>query len=322
MKCMDYFSTIVGQVKAIELLKRSLQHNSVSHAYLFLGPAGIGKMLTAEAFARAVIQAGDPDAGLYFKENMHPDLLVISRLENKTVIAKEQITREMEPWLGLKPYRASRRVVIIRDSHLMSQEAANALLKTLEEPPDYALIILVADDSNLLETIVSRCQLLRFFTLTDQEIERYLLDRGVDPVKAGNAARLGQGSISLARRFVEEEALTEIWDIASGIAERMIGGEKVEIFSAAEQMDRDPDLICSMLVTILRDINIFRMTGREELLTLPGSKHIARLVKKDQGRGLMEAIENMMALKNYYRTNVNSLLINMNISYELWKAFQ
>jgi len=253
---------------------------------------------------------------------MHPDLLIISRLENKTVIAKEQITKEIEPWLGLKPYRALRRVVIIRDSHLMSQEAANALLKTLEEPPEYALIILVADDSNLLETIVSRCQLLRFFTLADQEIEQYLLDQGIDPAKAGNSARLGQGSISLARRFVEEEALAEIWDIAGNIVEKMAGGEKVEIFNTAEQMERDPDLICSMLVTILRDINIFRMTGREDLLTLPGSKRIALLIKEDQGLAFMEAIEKIMSLRSYYRTNVNSLLININISYELWKAFQ
>ncbi len=319
---MDNFSAIVGQNRAIEQLKRSLNNNSVSHAYIFLGPSGIGKMLTAEAFARSVIQAGDPDAGLYFKENLHPDLFIISRLENKTVIAKDQITKEMEPWLGLKPYRASRRLVIIRDSHLMSQEAANALLKTLEEPPEYALIILVADDSNLLETIVSRCQLLRFFILTDQEIEQYLLDQGIDPAKAGSAARLGQGSISLARRFVEEEALAAIWDIASSIVEKMAGGEKVEIFNVAEQMERDPDLICSMLVTILRDINIFRITGREELLTLPGSKRIAQLIKKEHGLAFMEAIEKIMALRNYYRTNVNSLLINMNISYELWKAFQ
>lgn len=319
---MDYFSAIVGQNKAIEQLKKSLQRNSVSHAYLFLGPSGIGKMLTAEAFARSVIQAGDPDADLYFKENLHPDLLTISRVENKTVIGKEQITKEMEPWLGLKPYRATRRVVIIRDSHLMSQEAANALLKTLEEPPEYALIILVADDGNLLETIVSRCQLLRFFALTEQEIEQYLLDRGIDPVKAGDAARLGQGSIALARRFVEEEALTEIWDIAGSIVEKLAGGEKVEIFNTAEQMERDPDLICSMLVTILRDINIFKMTSREDLLTLPGSRHAAQMIREDQALRLMKAIERIMALRNYYRTNVNSLLINMNISYELWKAFQ
>lgn len=319
---MDYFSAIVGQNRAIEQLKKSVKHNSVSHAYLFLGPAGIGKMLTAEALARTVIQTGDPDAGLYFKENLHPDLLIINRLENKTLIGKEQITKEMEPWLGLKPYRAARRVVIIRDSQSMSQEAANALLKTLEEPPDYALIILVADDSNLLETIMSRCQLLRFFPLLDHEIENYLLSRGIEPEKAKNASCLGQGSISLAGRFVEEEALQEIWSIAGTIIEQMAGGRRVEIFNAAEQMEHNPDLICNMLVTILRDINIFKETGREELLTLSGSRRIAELIQEARTLQLMEAIERIMFLKTYYRTNVNSLLINMNISYELWKAFK
>ncbi|MDD2619537.1 MAG: hypothetical protein PHC92_02550 [Syntrophomonadaceae bacterium] len=317
---MDYFSNIVGQNKAISLLKKSIKHNSISHAYLFLGPAGIGKMLTAEAFARSVIQSGDPEAQLYFKENLHPDLQIINRLENKSMIGKEQITKELEPWLGLKPYRTSRRVAIIRDSHLMSQEAANALLKTLEEPPEHALIILVSDDSNLLETIISRCQLLRFFNHNDHEIEKYLLNRQVDPDKARHASRLGQGSISLALRFVEEEALQEIWAVSSSMVEQMISGEKVEIFNTAEKMERNPDLISNMLVTILRDINIFKKTGREELLTLPGSARIAQLLKEDRSLLLIEAIGNIMSLKTYYRSNVNSLLINMNISYELWKA--
>ncbi|MEN6351634.1 MAG: hypothetical protein ABFD08_19845 [Syntrophomonas sp.] len=319
---MDYFSEIVGQERAIFQLKKIVDHDQISHAYLFLGPSGIGKMLTAFSFARCIINRADRDAALFFKENLHPDLLVIEKQENKALIGKEQITREMEPWLALKPYRASRRVVIIRDSQLLSMEAANALLKTLEEPPDYAVIILVSDDNNLLETIVSRCQLLRFFPVSEGEVKKLLLERGFDQQTAHNAAQLGQGSISTALGFAGEEAFKDLWDIAAGIVEKAAGGQVVEVFYAAEKMERNPYLISSILVTILRDINIYQETGKEELLALPLSAELAALTGKNHLPQLVDAIGRIINLQGYYRTNVNSLIININIAYEVWQALR
>ena len=112
---MDYFSGIVGQDKPIKLIKKSIASAHTSHAYLFSGPAGVGKMQVAMAFAYSLIHLQDKQAAIYFSENLHPDLLIIEKLENRSLISKEQITQVLEPWFALKPYRAQRRVAIIRD---------------------------------------------------------------------------------------------------------------------------------------------------------------------------------------------------------------
>lgn len=318
---MDYFSGIMGQSRAINLIKKSIAGASTSHAYLFSGPAGVGKMQVAMAFAHSLINSEDKQAGVYFEENMHPDLLIIEKLENRSLIGKEQISRQLEPWLALKPYRAEHRVAIIRDAHLMSLEAANALLKTLEEPPVYALIILVSDDENMLETIVSRCQVLRFFPVAESKVAQFLQDRGLDKEKAFQAARLAQGSVASALRFAGEEGLEETWEVAIGLVKDLATGKRAAIFEAAEKMQSHPDLIIKIVETILRDALI---TGekRQDLLLAPEAPEIIGLLQTKNPGKLMTAIIEIDKLKAYYRRNVNTLLLNTSIGYQLWDALQ
>lgn len=319
---MDYFSDIVGQVRPIKVLESSINNSNIIHAYLFLGPAGVGKMLSALAFAHTIILEADRQSELYFKEGLHPDLLIIEKIENKTVISKEQVSKEIEPWLGLKPYRARHRIVIIRDAHLMSLEAANALLKTLEEPPEYAIIILVSDESKLLETIISRCQLIRFSFLSDQDIEKYLLGRGYTQKQASQAAKFGQGSISTALRYLEEEDFGSIWKIAVEIVRELASGEYIEIFKSAEKMEKEPALLSNIIETILRDVCIYQETSRKDLLSIPDSIEIASTIKKIDSQRLMRALGKITTIRSYYRRNVNPLLINANISFEVWEALK
>jgi DNA polymerase-3 subunit delta' len=318
---MDYFSGIVGQDKPIKLIKKSIASAHTSHAYLFSGPAGVGKMQVAMAFAHSLIALADEQAGVYFNEKMHPDLLIIEKMENRSLIAKEQISRQLEPWLALKPYRAQHRVAIIRDAHLMSLEAANALLKTLEEPPAYALIILICDDGNILETIISRCQSVRFFPVAEKDLVEFLQARGFDREKASRAARLGQGSVAGALRFVEEEGLEEIWETATGIIKDMAQGNRAAIFEAAEKLQSAPDLIIRIVETILRDALVIGEKNQDLLLAPEAPEIIGLLQSKDPGR-LMTAIMEIEKLKTYYRRNVNTLLLNTSIGYQLWHALQ
>jgi len=319
---MNYFSNIIGQDRAIKMLEKAINNNTISHAYLFTGAAGVGKMLSAVAFAHTIIHQADKDAALYFKEGLHPDLLIIKKLEKRTLISKEQISKEMEPWLALKPYRASHRVVIIQDCHLMSLEAANALLKTLEEPPEYGVIILVSDENNLLETIISRCQLIRFFSVNDIEIEKFLIKRGFDQDVSYRASRLGQGSISTALCFAEEKGFQKVWNMAGTIIKDLARGQLIEVFKAAEKMERDPLLLINMIETILRDICIYQETKKEEFMYIPENVEFARLIKGINSKPIMKALNEISSLKTYYRRNVNPLVISTNISYEVWEALQ
>lgn len=319
---MDYFSHIIGQEQVVKLLQNSINSGNISHAYLFIGPPGVGKILAARAFADTLISKYDQDAAIYFKDEVHPDLLIIDKLEGKNLIGKEQISREMEPWLALKPYRAAHRAVIIKNSHLLSLEAANALLKTLEEPPDHAVIIMVADEDNLLETILSRCQLVRFVPVPEREIEKFLLNRGYDEEKAYRGSRLGQGSIATALRFIEEAEFLKVWNLSREIISAFASGQVVEVYNSAEKMEKDPELITNMMETILRDLYIYQETGDEKLLTIPDNMEFIKAVKRVNTDKIMESLENIGSMKKYYRRNVNSLVINVNISFEIWQAFK
>lgn len=320
---MDYFGDIRGQERAVSLLQNSIENDNTSHAYVFLGPSGVGKMLTARSFACALLARSDEQAAIYFKDGIHPDLLVIEKPENKTTILKEQISQGMEPWLGLKPYRAANRVVIIRDAHLMRTEAANALLKTLEEPPLYAVIILLTDEQSLLETIMSRCQQVRFFPLSEIVIEGLLTDRGIDREIALRAARLSQGSFGDALEFASGGEIPQAYEIAGDIMLALAGGEMISVFDSAEKMEANPELISGMLETMLRDLVIYKHSGRADSLALPDNlKLVQALQEQIDPAKIRSALQELDDLRRNYRRHVNALIISTNISFKLWEALQ
>jgi len=319
---MDYFTEIIGQERALLALRKALKTSKINHAYLFAGPVGVGKLTTARAFARAIILESDPQGEAYLKENAHPDFMLIEKTENKTLIGIEQINRNMEPWLALKPYRASRRVVIIKEAHLLSLPAANALLKTLEEPPGHAVIILVSSEQNLLETIISRCQLIRFSPVAELSIRDFLLSRGAEAERATHLARLGQGSIAAAVLLAEEEGLEELWNNAQTIINDLSTGHEIEVFKCADQMEKKPALMAGLLTTLLRDIYIFQVTGRQELLILEGNLKLYRDFKKLDPERVQSALMKIDDLRKQYRGPVSSLLLSINISYQLGDALK
>lgn len=318
---MNNFEGIIGQDRVITNLQKSLANGHINHAYLFLGPAGVGKFYTARSLAQAIIINDDPMGEAYWREQVHPDFMLVEKAENKTQIGIEQITRELEPWLGLKPYRAKRRVVIIKDAHLLSLPAANALLKTLEEPPSYAVIILVADEHNLLETIVSRCQLLRFSSLSDKDIQSYFLSQGMEADQAMRLARLGQGSISTASLFAEEE-WEELWALSAAIMEALAAGQEFEVFMAAEKMEKNPLVMVSLLETILRDLFIYQQTGDPKAVVMESNLPLCKKCKQLDSQKVTRAMAEINHLKKRYKGPVNVLLLNINISYALRDALQ
>lgn len=319
---MQYFEDILGQEEACRSLVKTLENGNIHHAYLFIGPPGVGKFLTARAFARAVLLQHDPATDIYLQQKMHPDLLVIEKPADKTMILIEQITRELEPWLAIKPYRADRRIVIIRDAHLLGAPAANALLKTLEEPPAYGIIILVADENTLPETILSRCQELRFSPLNEAAISSYLIKEGADHEIAHRHARLSQGSLQMAAALSQTEEEQDLWRLASEIIRGLASGHEVEVFLAAEKMATNPAIISSMLEIILRDLLVYQASGSSELLLLPENLELIQDIPQVRTGAIQQALFAMHRLREWYRTSVNDRLININISYAVMDALK
>ncbi len=195
------FSKLLGQQRAKSLLERSLISGRIAHAYLFRGPGGVGKKLFAAAMAKALnCRTAGPSKACeqcvscrkYLSGN-HPDYLVES--PEKEAIKIERI-RELSKALSYPPYESERRVIVLENVHTMRAEAANCLLKTLEEPPPGNVLILTAETSkNVLPTIRSRCQIIPFFPLNITETAQILRDdHGIDGEQAQPLARLSEGS--------------------------------------------------------------------------------------------------------------------------------
>src|SRR4051794_30354932 len=186
-----------------------------SHAYLFHGPAGAGKRDAARAFAAELLADGSPDAAGARRralDGVHPDLTWV-RPSGAAVMLVGDIDEAVISAATRTPFESRRRVFVIEDADAMNDQAANKLLKTLEEPPAFAhLVLLTNRPGNILPTIASRCQLVRFEAATPAELSHRLQTRhGVPPLTADAAARLALGDAerALALALAEGPALRD-----------------------------------------------------------------------------------------------------------------
>jgi DNA polymerase III subunit delta' len=199
---------IVGQASAVSLLQRALASHRVAHAYAFVGPSGVGRRLTAQALAQACLcprgGCGSCAACRRVDASRHPDLMLFAPTpprENPrgTPSLRIEQVRELEHWAALAPLEAPRKVFILDDADRLTEQAAEALLKTLEEPPPRTVVILIlANPRALPPTVLSRCQIVRFRPLAAADVAGLLASRGVDGAAAGELARLVRGQPGLA----------------------------------------------------------------------------------------------------------------------------
>jgi DNA polymerase-3 subunit delta' len=217
---------LLGQADAVDTLRRSAAAGRMAHALLFVGPAGVGKRTAAQLLAGSLLCQRVPENALdaccecascrMMQAGTHPDFLAVSCPEGKSELPIELLVGSRENRgneglchdLSLRPMVGRRRVAVIDDADRMSNESSNALLKTLEEPPSYAVIVLIAADaSRILPTIRSRCQTVRFRPLESADVARLIedLDWSEDPREAQDAAQLSQGSLAAAQQLLNPQ---------------------------------------------------------------------------------------------------------------------
>lgn len=244
------FENLVGNEKIKSLLASAAKTNNVLHSYLFVGTDGIGKSLFAKEFAHMILCSSEQEkpcktckSCLEFQGESHPDFLQIEPEDGKT-IKIEQI-RYLQEKIAEKPVTSIKKVYIIQDSDKMTREAANGLLKTLEEPPSYAILILItANESKLLATIKSRCTKIAFQSLTEEEIKTYLKSQNSEQNMTNNMIKQCQGSIGRAVKIGEEqEAYAQIEDIVNRITKEDI----TQIWKNAEVLYQAKEKIMDLL---------------------------------------------------------------------------
>jgi len=205
------FSGIIGHKAAKEALERAVENSRLAHAYLLIGTEGAGRTILAQTLIEKEVKG---------KMEGHPNVMIIKRLidektsKKKSVISVDQI-REVRERMAMSALGGGKQAVFIEEADRMHQAAANALLKTLEEPKAETLIILRAPAvESVPATIASRCQIIRFNRVAKQEISTALVKRGISPDDADRCANLSMGRPGLALRLMTDGALRSQMEIA------------------------------------------------------------------------------------------------------------
>ncbi|HXQ34622.1 MAG TPA: DNA polymerase III subunit, partial [Anaerolineales bacterium] len=208
---------LVGHEWAVDMLKKHVV-NGPRHAYLLAGPPGLGRRSLALRFAQALNCQTPVDSGIpcghcrdckHIQAMQYADLTIVQAESEGGIIKVDQI-REARRMLTLKPYMAKYRVALFLRFQEANENAANALLKTLEEAPSYVVLVLTADNpEQLLPTIVSRCEVLRLRPLPIEDVQRELETRGLETDRANLFAHISGGRIGYAMRLIENESLLD-----------------------------------------------------------------------------------------------------------------
>ena len=220
---------LVDQPEATRLLAAALTEGP-AHAYLFHGPPGVGKQHAALRFAAELV--GERTR---VERRAHPDVYVLEPLGDQIRIDE---IRALRRDLHMRPFESERRVYIVLSAELMNEDAADALLKDLEEPPEYAVIVLVADDVGPLpETIRSRCQAVPFRRLSERAVREAIAARapGLDDAQITALARLSGGRLDRAQRFLDPGAARRR-DLVLELARAVYRGDDFEPAEAAEAL--------------------------------------------------------------------------------------
>lgn len=241
------FNDIIGNDENKKKLEYIVKNNNISHSYIFSGISGIGKFMFAKEFAKAILcldnekkPCNNCRACKSFENNNNPDIIIIDEQDEsiKTEQIKELVKNVLE-----KPIQGEKKIYIINNSENMTREAQNSLLKTLEEPPEYVIVILITSNENLLlNTIKSRCIKFQFQNLSDEEIKQYF--RMANQVIDDSIIKIFGGSIEKALKLKDNlDTYKNIKNIFKNI-ENLSG---LQILNLKETIFKNKDEIFSIL---------------------------------------------------------------------------
>ncbi len=309
------FQEIYGHKKLIAILKSAIARNRIAHAYLFYGIEGVGKKTVASVFARALNCSGeDPPCDacpscLRAEHNNHPDIVSI-QAQGQSI--KIEAIKEIRSKMAFRPEN-KKRVFILKEADKTTVPAANALLKTLEEPsPDNVLILTTARPHALPTTILSRCQSLSFAPLHDDEVSRYLQEKqGIEKNEAEELAAASLGSIGRALEMKKEDFLTTLQQIFRRLAEDDPEDMTGRI-AFAKMLGKQRDEIMHRLAIInsaYRDSLAFRETHEDSRLVFRGyRKEIHAIAERLSSRAILRNINMIDKAVDALSRNANPTL--------------
>ena len=230
---LSMFEKIIGNQTIKEMLAKAIENETLSHSYLFVGTQGIGKKLLAKEMAKKILS---------FDGESHPDFMCIEPEENSIKIAQIRILQKK---IQEKPIIADKKVYIIDNADTMTVEAQNCLLKTLEEPPEFAIIILIgSQESAFLTTIKSRCMIVKFGPIQEDKIIQFMKDNYAIEGISQNQLEMFQGSIGKAILLKDKQ---EQYGKIENMIENLNQKDLIEIVTLAEPLYKAKEEIFEIL---------------------------------------------------------------------------
>jgi DNA polymerase-3 subunit delta' len=273
---MQDFGNIIGNENIISHLQNAIASHKISHAYIIQGEEGMGKKLIAGTFAKTllcedggIIACNRCKSCMQYDSGNHPDILWVTH--EKQSIGVDDIRIQVNADIQVKPYNSKYKIYIIDDADKLTEQAQNALLKTVEEPPEYAVILLLVNNiSVILPTILSRCILLNLKPVDKQEISEYLMNQyQVPDYKAQMAALFSGGNVGKAIKYASSEDFEKMKEDVLLILKNIDDWELYEVISGIQTLSSSKNNIediIDLMILWYRDILIYKATMDPDLV--------------------------------------------------------
>lgn len=313
---MNTFKDVIGREQVVEHLKNTIRLHKVSHAYIFHGEDGIGKNFIADIFA-AALQCEDFETEpcgackscLQAAGGNHPDIIRV--LHEKATIGVDDIRTQLNNDIQVKPYSSRYKIYIIDEAEKMTEAAQNALLKTIEEPPEYAVILLLSNNLEaFLPTILSRCVTLNMKTVPKERIRQFLMEHcGIPDYQAELSAAFAGGNLGKAMKYASSEEFVRRRDEVLHLVKHIDEMQMNEVMEYLKHLAEEKPMIGDYLDLMLlwyRDVLMFKATKdtsqviyKEELLT------IQKQAAAKSFETLNDIIEAFSTVRSRLKYNVN-----------------
>ena len=293
-----YFDKIIGQSFAKKYLSNSIKKDKINHAYLFEGIDGVGKSTFAKEFAKYLLKTEHIENS--------PDYINIEPQGASIKIAQ---IRNLQTDVIIKPH-GDYKIYVINNAEKMTMESQNALLKTLEEPPIYVIIILITNNKNsLLDTIKSRCDIVKFLPIPLVELKTYLEDRGMDEKKASMLSTFSRGSISKALELSESSDFMIMREDIQNNIQTMLEKNVVEVLELPNKYDKYKDNIIEVLditINYFRDIMMLKENiDKDMIINIDKITYLQNMSKKINYSQVSKIIDIIEETKKKLRSNCN-----------------
>lgn len=314
---MSGFKDVVGHRDIIQYIKDAVQQNKVSHAYILNGQRGSGKKMLAKLFAMTLqCESGQPEpcgecrSCIQANNGNQPDIITVKH-EKPASISVDDVRTQINGDIMIKPYSSPYKIYIVPEADLMTVQAQNAILKTIEEPPEYAVILLLTENADsLLPTIRSRCVMLKLRNIKDKLVKKYLMEQmQVPDYQADLCAAFAQGNIGRAIMLAKSEHFNEIKEDAIQLMKYIDEMELSEIVAAIKEINKYKLEVTDYLdiMTIwYRDVLLYKATKDVGGLVFGDQlKFIKQKASKSSYEGLETILESIEKAKVRIKANVN-----------------